>query len=76
MVKWIKMLMIVLTISHFRVIVEAQEGHKDECVDGYLPFSGLDDNSIVEEVRDITQHQGKPAIHNTNYHQVKKFIER
>ena len=49
-------------------------GLEDECVDGNLPFSGLDDNSLVEEVRDVTQHQGKPAIQNTSYHQANKSL--
>ena len=52
------------------------DGQEDEWVDSDLPFSGLDDDSLVEEVRDISQQQGKPAIQNDEYHQVKKFIER
>ena len=51
-------------------------GQEDECVDSDLPFSGSDNNSLVEVMWDISQHQGKPTIQNANYHQVKKFIER
>ena len=29
-------------------------GQENECVDSDLPFSGLDDNSLVEEMRDIS----------------------
>ena len=32
-----------------------QDGQEDEGVDVDLTFSGLDDNSLVEKVRDITQ---------------------
>ena len=46
------------------------DGQEDGCVDGDLPFSCLDYNSLVEEVRDVTQHHGNPAIQNTTYHQV------
>ena len=46
------------------------DGQEDECVDGDLPFSGLDDNSLVEEMRDISQQQGKPTKQNDDYHQV------
>ena len=46
------------------------DGQEDECIYGDLPFSGLDDNSLVEEMRDISPHQGKPTIQNANYHQV------
>ena len=53
------------------------DGQEDECVDSDLPFSGLDDDSLVEEMKDISQQQGKPTIQNYEYHQVlKKFIER
>ena len=52
------------------------DGQEVECVDSDLPFSGLDDDSLVEEMKDISQQQGKPAIQNDEYHQVKKFIER
>ena len=48
------------------------DGQKNECVNGNQLFSGLDDNSLVEEIRDISQHQGKPTIQNANYHQIKK----
>ena len=48
------------------------DGQQDECVDGDLPSSGLDDNSLVEEMRDISQHQGEPTLQNANYHQVKQ----
>ena len=48
------------------------DGQEDEWVDSDLPFSGLDDNSLVEEMRDISQQQGKPTIQNDDYHQVKK----
>ena len=33
------------------------DGQEDD-----LPFSGLDDNSLVEEMRYISQHQGKSTI--------------
>ena len=46
------------------------DGQEDECVDGKQPLSGLDYNLLVEEVSDVTQHQGKPPIQNTSYHQV------
>ena len=52
------------------------DGQENECVDSDLPFSGLDYDSLVEEMKDISQQQGKPAIQNDEYHQVKKFIER
>ena len=39
-----------------------QDGQEDECVDSDLPFSGLDDDSLVEEMKDISQQQGKPTI--------------
>ena len=52
------------------------DGQGDECFDSNLPFSGLDDDSLVEEIKDISQQQGKPTIQNDEYHQVKKFIER
>ena len=38
------------------------DGQDDECVDSDLPFSGLYDDSLVEEMRDITQQQGKHTI--------------
>ena len=44
------------------------DGQEDECVDSDLPFSGLDDNSLVEEMRDISQQRGKPTIQNDYYH--------
>ena len=50
------------------------DGQEDEYVDGDLPFSGLDNTSLVEEMRDISQHQGKHTIQNSNYHQVKKSL--
>ena len=49
------------------------DGQKDECVDSNLPLSGLNDDSLVEEMRDISQHQGKSTIQNDDYHQVKKI---
>ena len=49
---------------------------EDECVDGDLPFSGLDNDSLVAEKKDISQQQGKHTIQNDEYHQVKRFIER
>ena len=52
------------------------DGQEDECVDGDLPFCGLDDNSLVEEMRDISQQQVKPTIQNANYHKFKKSLER
>ena len=53
------------------------DGQEDECVDSDLPFSGLDDDSLAEKMRDISEEQGKPTIQNDDYHQVKKkFIER
>ena len=36
--------------------------------------SGLDDNSLVEEMMNISQHQGKPTIQNDNYHNVNKSV--
>ena len=36
-----------------------RDGQEDECVDCDLPFSGMDDDSLVEEMRDISQQQGK-----------------
>ena len=33
------------------------DGHEDEWVDSDLPFSGLDDESLVEEMRNISQQQ-------------------
>ena len=47
---------------------------EDECVDSDLPFSGLDYDSLVEKMRDISQQQGKPTIPNDHYHQVKKSL--
>ena len=44
------------------------DGQEDECVDN-LPFSELDDDSLVEEMRDISQQQCKPTIQHDNYHQ-------
>ena len=52
------------------------DGQEDVCVDSDLPFSGLDDDILVEEMKDISQQQGKPTMQNDDYHQVKKFIER
>ena len=40
------------------------DGQVDECIDSDLPSSGLDDNSLVEELRDISPQQGKPTIQN------------
>ena len=53
-----------------------QDEQEDEYVDNDLPFGELDDNSLVEEMGDISQQQSKPTIQNDNYHKVKKFIER
>ena len=36
----------------------------------------MDDDSLVEEVRDMSQQQGKPAIQNDEYHQVKKVYRK
>ena len=33
------------------------DGQEYECVDSDLPFSGLDDDSLVEEMKDISQQQ-------------------
>ena len=52
------------------------DGQEDECVDSDLPFSGLDDDSQVEEMKDISQQQGKPTIQNDEYHQVKKVYRK
>ena len=46
------------------------DGQEDECVHSDRPFSGLDDDSLVEEMKDISQQQGKPTIQNDDYHQV------
>ena len=50
------------------------DGQEDECPDSDLPFSVLDDNSLVEEMGDISQQQSKPRIQNDDYHQVKKRL--
>ena len=47
------------------------DGQEDECVDSDLPFSGFDDDSLAEEMRGISQQQGKPTIQNDEYQQVK-----
>ena len=47
-----------------------RDGQEDECVDSDLPFSGLDDDSLVEEMKDISQQEGKPTIQNEEYHKV------
>ena len=52
------------------------DGQEDECVDSDLPFSGLDGDSLVEEMRDISKQQGKPTIQNDEYHQVKKVYRK
>ena len=52
------------------------DGQEDECVDCDIPFSGLDDDSLVEEMRDISQQQGKPTIQNDDYHQVREFYRK
>ena len=52
------------------------DGQEDECVDSDLPFSGLDDDSQVEEMKDISQQQGKPTIQNDDYHQFKKVYRK
>ena len=52
------------------------DGQEDGCVDSDLPFSGLDDDSLVEEMKDISQQQGKHAIQNDEYHQVKKVYRK
>ena len=44
------------------------DGQEDECVDSDLPFSGLDDDSLVEEMKNISQQQAKPTIQNDDYH--------
>ena len=54
--------------------VGRQQQH--ECVDGDLPFGGLDGDSLVEEMRDISQQQGKSTIQNDKYHQVKKVYRK
>ena len=41
-----------------------------------LLFSGMNDDSLVEEMRDISQQQGKPAIQNDEYYQVKKVYRK
>ena len=45
------------------------DGQEDKCVDNDLPFSELDDNSLVEEISDISQQQCKPTMQNDDYHQ-------
>ena len=52
------------------------DGQQDECVDNDLTFRGLDDNSLVEEMRDTSQQQGKPTIQNDDYHKVKKVYRK
>ena len=52
------------------------DGQEDECVDSDLPFNGLDDDSLVEEMKDISQQQGKSIIQNDEYHQVKKVYRK
>ena len=52
------------------------DGQEGECVDSDQSFSGLDDNSLVEEMKDISQQQGKPTIQNDDYHQVKKVYRK
>ena len=49
---------------------------KKICVDSDLPFSGLDDDSLVEEMKDISQQQGTPTIQNDEYHQVLKVYRK
>ena len=46
------------------------DGQEGECVDSDLPFSGLDDNLLIEKMREISQQQGKPTIQNDDYHKV------
>ena len=44
------MLRIVLTSTHFSADGGIdQDEQEDECVDSDLPFSGMDDDSLVEE---------------------------
>ena len=38
------------------------DGQEDKCVDGDLPFSRLGDNSLVDEMKDISQQQYKMMI--------------
>ena len=52
------------------------DGQEDECVDSDIPFSGLDDDSLVEGMKDISQQQGKPTIQNNEYHHVKKVYRK
>ena len=52
------------------------DGQEEECVDSDLPFSGLDDDSLIEEMKDISQQQGKPTIQNDEYHKVKKVYRK
>ena len=52
------------------------DGKEDECVDSDLPFSRLDDDSLVEEMRDVSQQQGRPTIQSNDYHQVKKVYRK
>ena len=52
------------------------DGQEDECVDGDLPFSGLDDDSLIGEMKDISQQQGKPTMQADEYHQVKKVYRK
>ena len=50
------------------------DGQEDELFDRDLPFSGLDDDSLVDEMKDISQPQGQPTIQNDDYHQVFKSL--
>ena len=52
------------------------DGQENESVDSDLQFSGLDDDSLVEEIKDISQQHGKPTIQNDDYHQVKKVYRK
>ena len=52
------------------------DGQEDECVDSDMPSSGMDDNSLVKEMRDISQQHGKPTIHNDDYHRVLKVYRK
>ena len=46
------------------------DGKEYECVASDLPFNGLDDDSLVEEMNDISQQRGKPTIQNYDYYKV------
>ena len=52
------------------------DGQEDECDDSDLPFGALDDDSLVEEMKDRSQQQGKPIIQSDEYQQVKKVYRK